>query len=671
MYAIRQRVEELRSLIRYHDYRYYVLNQPEISDAEYDAMMQELRQLEEQHPELITPDSPTQRVSGEPVEAFGVVEHRQPMLSLANAFNFEELRAWSERVKRLADVETVAVVCEPKIDGLAVALAYENGRFLQGATRGDGLRGENITQNLLTIRSIPQVLMREEVPARFEVRGEVYIPKGAFERLNEELADRGERLFANPRNAAAGSVRQKDPRLTAQRPLDIWVYALGWAEDGAAPAGQWEVLHWLKSLGFRVNPHVARYQTMERVEEHYQEWLERRHDLEYEIDGLVVKVDDFEVQRQLGAVGREPRWAIAYKFPPTQATTQLMDIGINVGRTGSLNPYALLEPVRIGGATVKMATLHNEDDIRRKDIRIGDTVIVQRAGEVIPQVVGPVASHRTGQERPFVPPERCPVCGAVAARPPGEAMRYCTNPSCPAQAFRGLTHFVQRGAMDIEGLGEQWCQALLEAGLVADPGDLYYLSKEQLVKLERMGDKLAQNILDQIEASKERPLARLVFALGIRHVGSEVAELLANHLRSMNTLVGASLEDLTAIPGIGPKIAESIHDYFRVERNLGVIDKLWRAGVRMAQAEPAAPREGPLAGLSFVVTGTLVAFPRSRAEAIIKEMSGSVGASVTRKTDYLVVGEAPGSKLQQAQRYGTKLLSEEEFLSLLREHGAT
>ncbi|MGQ9572177.1 MAG: NAD-dependent DNA ligase LigA [Dehalococcoidia bacterium] len=668
LYEARMRVEDLRAQIRYHDYRYYVLDSPEISDAEYDELMRELRELETRFPQLITPDSPTQRVSGQPVEAFGVVEHRVPLLSLANAFSYEELKAWHRRALTLLGVEGFPVVCEPKIDGLAVALVYEDGRFVQGATRGDGYRGENVTENLRTIRSIPMRLLAKDAPSRFEVRGEVYMSKAAFERLNEERTEQGQPLFANPRNAAAGSVRQLDARITAQRSLDIWVYQLGWA-DGAYPLTHWETLHWLQEMGFRVNPNIARYEELEGVERYHRQWEDRRHDLEYEIDGLVVKVDPFEYYERLGVVGREPRWAIAYKFPPIQATTKLLGIEINVGRTGSLNPYAVLEPVQVGGVTVSKATLHNEEDIRRKDVRVGDTVIVQRAGDVIPQVVGPVVSKRSGREKVFVMPERCPACGTPVVRPEGEVMRYCPNPACPAQAFRWLTHFASRGAMDIEGLGESWCHVLLEQGLVKDPSDIYYLTKEQLVGLERMGEKSAENLLKAIEASKERPLGRVIFALGIRHVGNEIATLLASHFGSIDALAQASVEELTAIPTVGPRIAESVHQYFRDANNLQVIEKLRRAGVRMAE-EAAAPVEGPLAGLTFVITGTLASMPRSKAEELIGELGGSTSDSVTKKTDYLVVGESPGSKLQKAEQYGTKLLNEEEFLELLRRHGA-
>jgi len=656
--------EELRSQINSHDYLYYVRNAPEISDAEYDELMRRLRAIEGHYPELITPDSPTQRVSGQPVEAFGVVEHREPLLSLANAFNLEELKAWHRRASSLAEIEGSDMVVEPKIDGLAVALVYENGRFVQGATRGDGLRGENITENLRTVRSIPIQVRGGSAPARFEVRGEVYMSKTAFERLNNQRADLGEPLFANPRNAAAGSVRQLDPRVTASRRLDIWVYQLGWLEDGTRPDSHWETLHWLGDLGFRINPNIARYRHLEEIHRHYEEWVEKRHDLEYEIDGLVVKIDRLALQERLGYVGREPRWAVAYKFPPIQATTKLLKVDINVGRTGSLNPFAVLEPVQVGGVVVKQATLHNEDDVRRKDIRIGDTVIVQRAGDVIPQVVGPVTSKRTGRERRFVMPRRCPACGGEVVRPEGEAMSYCVNPSCPAQAFRWLTHFVSRGAMDVDGLGEQWAAVLLDRGLVEDPADVFFLTRDQLLELDRMGPVLADKIVANIEAAKERPLSRLLFALGIRHVGSEIAETLANEFGSLDAIAGAGREELEAIPAIGPKIAESVYSYFREERQRRVIEKLKRAGVNMEQ-ERAAPAEGPLAGQMFVVTGTLASMARSQAEARLKALGASIGSSVTKKTTCLVVGEGPGSKLQKAQEYGTKVMDEQELLRLL------
>jgi DNA ligase (NAD+) len=457
--------------------------------------------------------------------------------------------------------------------------------------------------------------------------------------------------------------------LRAGRPLDCFIYALGWAEGSVLPGGHWETLQWLSKLGFKINPEIARYDSVDDAWGHCEQWDERREQLDYEIDGIVVKIDDLRLHDVLGVVGREPRWAVAFKFPPTQRTTRLLDIRVNVGRTGSMNPYAVLEPVNIGGAVVKMATLHNEEDIQRKDVRIGDTVIVQRAGEVIPQVVGPVTSKRTGKERPFVPPDACPACGTPVVRPEGEVMRYCPNTSCPAQTYRLLTHFVSRGAMDIDGVGEQLCASLLEAGLVKSPADLYVLKKPALLKLERMAEKSAQNVLDAIDASRARPLARVLFALGIRHAGSETAALLAQYFGGIDALLAASVEELEAVPGIGPVVAESIHDYFRDRRHRRLIERLRKGGVRM-EAEAPAAREGPLSGQSFVITGTLSAFPRSEAEARIRALGGTAAASVTKSTEYLVAGESPGSKLAKAQQYGTKVLSEREFLALLRKHGA-
>jgi DNA ligase (NAD+) len=520
------RAEELRSQINYHDYLYYVKTAPEVSDAEYDELMRRLRAIEEHYPQLIAPDSPTQRVGERASEAFGVVEHREPMLSLANAFKFADLEAWLQRASRLAGTDRFQYVCEPKIDGLAVSLVFERGRYVQGATRGDGLRGENITENLRTIRSIPVQLQGRDFPDRFEVRGEVYMPRASFERLNEERAARGEPLYANPRNSAAGSVRQLNPAITAARKLDIWIYQLGWAE-GTAPQTHHETLQWLSGLGFRVNPDIRLLDSLQAVQAFYKDWEERRHTLDFEIDGMVIKINDKEAWDELGYVGREPRWAIAYKFPPMQATTQLKRIQVNVGRTGSLNPFAVLEPVQVGGVIVRQATLHNEADIRRKDIREGDTVIVQRAGDVIPQVVGPVVSRRTGKERKYRLPKRCPVCKTEAVRPENEAMAYCPNVSCPAQVYRWITHYA--GVMEIDGLGEQWVWNFLEKGLIANPADLYSLTLEQLTALERMGEKSATNLLANIRASKVRNLGTLLFALGIRHVGGEVAVLLADH----------------------------------------------------------------------------------------------------------------------------------------------
>ncbi|GAH97396.1 unnamed protein product [marine sediment metagenome] len=603
------------------------------------------------------------------MEEFGVVEHPEPLLSLSNAFSYGELAAWHKRVSNLLGGRSFDLVCEPKIDGLAVALTYVDGLLVTGATRGDGYRGENITQNLRTVRSIP-LSVPKEAPPRFEVRGEVYLPKAGFKKLNEERAKEGLPLFANPRNAAAGSVRQLDSSVTAKRPLDIFIYGLRPVEGKAVPDTHWEIMEYLKSLGFKVNPSIALYHTVDEVEKCHQNWVEKRDDLPYEADGMVVKVDLIAFQRELGTVAHEPRWAIAYKFPAIQGTTRLVDIGVNVGRTGSLNPYAILEPVRVGGVVISRAALHNEEDIHRKDIRIGDWVTVQRAGEVIPEIVGPIVSRRTGEEKTFFMPGRCPVCGSEVIKPEDEAMHKCTNAACPSQALERIKHFVSRGAMDIDGVGEKLCQALFEAGLVKDVADLYYLTKEQLLGLERMADKSVSNVLNSIEGSKNRPLSRIIFALGILHVGEEYAELLAENFSSIGDLAKASQEDLLSLPSIGPKIADSIVAFFRQERNRQIIEKLRKAAVRLERekVEEAKPEELPLAGLEFVLTGKLESFTRPEAEAKIKALEGKTVSDVTKKTSYLVVGVDPGSKLAKAQKLGIKTLSETEFLKLLNQN---
>ncbi len=661
----KERIAQLKTVINYHNYRYYALDSPEISDAEYDELIRGLKRLEEQYPQFLTPDSPTQRVGAAPVEAFGVVEHLLPLLSLGNAFSKEELLAWYTRTSKLVAGQQFNFTCELKIDGLAVALTYVNGRLTTGATRGDGLRGEDITQNLRTIRSIP-LSVPKEAPPRFEVRGEVFLPKAGFDKLNQERAEEGVPLFANPRNAAAGSVRQLDPRITAKRPLDIYIYMLGYAEDKATPPTHWETMDYLKSLGFKVNPTNSLLTSIDQVEEYYRIWVERKESLPYEADGIVVKVDSLDLQRHLGSVGHEPRWAIAYKFPAIQGTTRLIDIGISVGRTGTLNHYAILEPVSVGGVTIKQAALHNEDDIRRKDIRIGDTVIIQRAGEVIPQVVGPVTSKRSGQERIFTMPSHCPVCGAEAIRPEGEAMHRCPNAACPAQVQERLAYFVSRGGMDIRGIGESISATLLKEGLVKDVADLYDLHEkyDQLVKLEKMADKSVVNMLNAIEKSKEKPLSRVIFALGILHIGEEMAELLAEHFGSIDRLADASPEELLSIPAVGPRIADSILAFFKQEGNRKIIERLRKTGVRLEE-EVVKPKELSLAGQEFVITGKLELFTRQEVETRIKALGGSTGSSVTQKTAYLVVGADAGSKLARAQALGTKLLTEEEFLRLL------
>ena len=664
--SAKQKIEELRRAINYHNHRYYVLDSPEISDAEYDGKMRKLRQLEAEHPELITPDSPTQRIGAPPVEAFGVVEHPEPLLSLANAFSCEDLAAWHRRVGNLLGGRHFDLVCEPKIDGLAVALTYVDGLLVTGATRGDGYRGENITQNLRTIRSIPLSVARD-APSRFEVRGEVYLPKAGFKRLNEERAAEGLPLFANPRNAAAGSVRQLDSSVTARRPLDIFVYGLGRSEGKAVPDNHWETMQYLTSLGFKINPNVALYHTVEEIESCYRDWLDTREAWPYEADGTVIKVNSTALQKELGTAAREPRWAIAYKFPAIQGTTRLIDVGINVGRTGSLNPYAIMEPVQVGGVVISQAALHNEEDIHRKDIRIGDTVIIQRAGEVIPEILGPVKSRRTGQERVFHMPGQCPVCGSEVIKLEDEAMHRCTNAACPSQTLERIKHFVSRGAMDIDSVGEKLCQALFEAHLISDAADLYRLTKEGLLRLERMADKSAANVLSSIEASRSRSVARVIFALGILHVGEEYAGLLAENFDSIDDLAKATHEDLSSIPSIGPRIADSIVAFFRQQGNKDIIEKLRAAGVKLERerAEGAKAEALPLAGLEFVLTGKLESFPHQEAETRIRALGGKAASDVTKKTSYVVVGRDPGSKVAKAERLGIERLSIDEFLHML------
>ncbi|MYC28953.1 MAG: NAD-dependent DNA ligase LigA [Chloroflexi bacterium] len=667
--SVTDRVAQLRQDLNYHNHRYYVLDAPEIPDHEYDRLFQELKKIEEDHPELVTPDSPTHRIGGEPAEGFVQVEHRHTMLSLGNAFDDESLEAWYRRVKNLLDEADFSMTCELKIDGLAVSLVYEDGVLVQGATRGNGTVGENVTQNLKTIRSIPLTLQGSP-PPYLEVRGEVYLPVEEFRRLNREQEERGEQLYANPRNTGAGTIRQLDPKVTASRNMQIWVYSLGEAAEGLFPADHWETLAWLESLGFRVNPNNRLCHTLDEVKDYYREFVELRHDLAYEVDGVVVKVNPFGLQGSLGVVGREPRWAVAYKFPAERAETRLLDIVINVGRTGSLNPQAILDPVVVSGATVRHASLHNEEDIRRKGIMLGDWVELERAGDVIPHVVRSLPERRTGDEVEFNMPEFCPVCSTGVVKPEDEAMHRCPNASCPAQFFELLKHFVSRGAMDMDGLGEQWCRILIDEGFVGTVADLYYLEKEKLKGLERMGDRLATKIMDNIEASKNRPLHRILFALGITHVGAEVAELLTRRFASIEQMASASQEELTEIPGIGPKIAESIFDYFQVSGNLEVIDKLREAKVKLDhEIEIVDPSELPWSGLTFVVTGTLEGMTRREAETRIKSLGGSATSSVTRKTSFLVAGGSPGSKLDTASRLGTQILDEERFVQLLSAPG--
>ena len=662
---VKKRVAELREQINYHNHRYHVLDSPEISDAEYDALLLELRNLEEVRPELITPDSPTQRVGAEPVSAFGIVVHPRPLLSLANAFSDDDIDAWYKRISGLVPGQTIDFVCELKIDGLAVALTYDNRALVTGATRGNGYQGENITQNLRTVKSIP-LSVPPTAPSRFEVRGECYLPRKGLTKLNEERAAEGQPLFANPRNAAAGSVRQLDPRITARRPLDIFIYALGWAEGLQMPSTHRETMQYLGSLGFKINPNMSHCRDLDEVKAYYHSWGEHREELPYDIDGVVIKVNSIALQEELGFVGHDPRWAIAYKFPAVQGTTRLLDIGINVGRTGSLNPFAILEPVNIGGVTIERAALHNEDDIHRKDIRIGDWVLVQRAGEVIPEIVGPVASRRTGGEKVFLMPATCPVCHAEVIRAEGEAMHRCTNTACPAQALESIIHFASKGAMDIEGVGDKLCRSLFEKGLIKDTGDLYGLTRDLLLGLERMGEKSAANVLSSLEKSKGRPLPHLIFALGIPNIGAETATILAQQFNSIDMLSKAGREELMGIPSIGPKVSDGILAFFRQPQNIGILEKLAKAGVKMESTE-AVHGDLPFSGMEFVITGKLAASGRQELEAKIRILGGKAGSDVTKKTGYLVLGADPGSKLARAQSLGIKILNENEFLEMVKD----
>lgn len=660
---IKARVEELRREINHHNTLYYVLDKPSITDAQYDRLMQELIQLEGAHPELIIPDSPTQRVGGQVQQGFQAVPHRVPMLSLGNAFGEGDLREFDRRVRTLLPGEEVEYVVELKIDGLAVSLWYENGLLVRGATRGDGEYGEDITANLRTVKAIP-LRLKEAVPF-LEVRGEAYMPKDSFARLNEAREEAGEPLFANPRNAAAGSLRQLDPRVTASRNLSIFMYAIGYLE-GADPRSHGTGLAWLKQQGFRVNQQYKVCQDIDQVLDYCEKWQDKRFDLPYAIDGLVIKVNSLDQQQRLGATLKSPRWAIAYKFPAEQAVSIIKNIILRVGRTGVLTPTAILEPVQLAGTTVTKATLHNEDIVRQKDIRIGDKALVQKAGDIIPEVVQVFPEQRTGEEIIFTMPATCPECDAPVVRLPGEAAHRCTNQNCPAISREGVIHFVSRGAMDIVGLGESIVTQLIRAGLVKDPADLYDLRYEDLIKLDRMGARSSQNLLNAIEASKNNSLARLLFALGIRHVGERAAKILAQQFGSMQVLMAATVDDLTVIPEIGPKIAKSAVDYFSRPENRRLVERLADAGVNLQEEQGQPDPTGqPLAGKTFVVTGTLEAFSRQAAQEAIEKLGGKVAGSVSKKTDYVVVGENPGSKYDKARQLGIPILKEEEFIALL------
>ena len=662
-----RQVNRLRDELNRHNQLYFALDQPEISDAKYDKLFQELRRLEEQYPELITLDSPTQRVGAEPVDGFAEARHLIPLLSLANAFNEEEFLAWHHRTTNTLEVDGFDMVCELKYDGLAVALTYDEGTLVCGATRGNGTVGENVTANLRTIKSIPLRVLGDS-PSRFEVRGEVFFPLSAFHRFNEERIAEGLARYAHPRNTAAGSVRQLDPRTTSERPLDIFIYNLGYSNT-PVPDTHWDRLSYIEHLGFKINHNNQLVHTPDEAIDYYRSWLKRSDSLDYGCDGVVIKVNRLDFQQHIGVVGREPRWAIAYKFPATQSATRLLDIRLKIGRTGSINPYAIFDPVDIDGVTVKQATLHNEDYIRNKDLHIGDWVVVERAGEVIPQVVTVITNRRTGEEKVFEMPSKCPSCSEPVVRPEDEAMTTCVNATCPAQLVRLLEHFVSKGAMNINGLGVKQVTMLLDQGLIKDVADLYYLKKEELLGLDRMAEQRVSNLLGAIERSKDRSLSSVLLALGTRHVGSEVADLLAHHFGNIDALMEATNEELITIPSIGPKIANSVTTYFSNESNRAVIEKLCMAGVQLRGKERPKPTEQLLTGMRFVVTGRLQNFSRSQIEGRIRELGGSASSNVNRKTDYIIAGEDAGSKLTAAQKLDVKILMEEEFLRLVENMG--
>lgn len=652
----RERVAELREEIREHDRRYYVEDAPIVPDAEYDALVRELKALEAEWPSLVTPDSPTRRVGGEPLDAFPAAVHEIPMLSLDNAYGEEELAGWVERVRRgVEDPDALAYVAELKIDGLSISLTYEDGVLVRGATRGDGTRGEDVTPNLRTIRAIPLRLTGGDVPGKAVVRGEIYMTRSGFQRLNAEREEAGEAPFANPRNAAAGSVRQLDSRITASRPLEFYGYSL---HGDASVGSQWEALERLASWGVAVNPERRRIEDLAALVERCLHWQERRHDLDYEIDGVVVKIDDFEIQAALGSTSKHPRWAVAFKFPAEEASTVVEGILVTVGRTGKLTPTAILEPVEIGGVTVRMAGLHNEDEVRRKDVRIGDTVIVARGGEVIPQVVRVVKEKRPDGTEEWRMPKTCPECGSEIVRPEGEVAHRCLNASCPAQLRERILHWAGRGAMDVDGLGDKLARQLVETGLVADLADLYELDADTVAGLDRMGEVSAANLIEALERSKSRGFRRVLHGLGIRFVGDTVAAALASAFPSMEALMEADRETLEAVEGIGPKVAGAVIEFFEREENRRLVERLAGHGVEMEREEPPGDGGGPLEGRTVVLTGSLEGYTRPEAKAAIEAAGGRVTSSVSGKTDFVVAGADPGSKLEKARELGVEVLDE-------------
>ena len=664
--SVEKRVRKLRTQIEHYNYRYYVLDDPEVSDAAYDRLFDELKALEQAHPELASPDSPTQRIGAAPSERFQKVQHLQTMGSLEKVTKPEDILKWADDVRRRLDSdEPVTFVTEPKIDGSAISLVYESGRFVRGATRGDGEQGEDVTRNLRTIRSIPltmRLASAEQAPPLVEVRGEIYLPLEGFRRLNEQLAAEGRNAAPNPRNAAAGSLRQLDPRITAARPLAIWVYGIG-ASEGLELETHWQALAWLREHGFRANPAAERHDSIESVMRACEAWEHRRAELDYEIDGLVIKLDSFSQQARLGSLHQRPRWARAFKWAPTTAQTELRGIHVRVGRTGALNPWAELEPVEVGGVTVSTATLHNEEDINRKDIREGDTVIVQRAGDVIPQVVGPVLPHPPGSE-PFRMPARCPLCDAEIVKPEGEAMHRCPNRACPSRGLETLIHWVQ-SAMDIEGIGEKFVRKLWSEGLLRSMPDLYRLRAEQLTALDGYGEISARRAVEAIERSKQQPFFRILFGLNIPYVGFVTAQALAYHFGSAERLAAATREEIQAVEGIGPVVAEAVAEWFSDEENARLVAELDELGLRLELGDEERPVEGRLSGSTYVITGTLERLSRAQAQAALEERGARVTDSVSAKTTAVIAGENPGSKLEKARRLGLTILDEQGFERLL------
>lgn len=657
----KKRAEELRSQIAYHDYRYHVLDAPEISDAEYDALVRELGSIEKRFPELLTPDSPTQRIGAPPSNLFAPVRHSERLLSLDNAFDETELLAWNKRVRERIGREP-SFCGEPKIDGVSIAITYEKGRFLRAATRGDGAVGEDVTANVRTIRSVPARLRSKNPPEWLEVRGEVYLGLDDFEKLNADLGESGKTLFANPRNAAAGTLRQKDPAVTASRPLRVFIHGLVHIR-GKELESHWQALEYFRELGLRVHPQSKPLSDMDAVREYIESIGQSRHSLGHEIDGVVVKVDSFEEERELGSTSKAPRWAIAFKFPSEEATTKLRDILVSIGRTGAATPFAVLEPVRVGGVTISLATLHNADEIARKDILIGDSVVVRRAGDVIPEVVAPIPSLRTGKERRFEMPKKCPVCSFPLSRPSGEVIVRCANVDCPAQALGRIVHFGSRGAMDINHLGEKTAAALLDMGFVSDPADVFFLTEDEVGNLPGFKDRSVRNLLDAIESAKDRPLDRLIYGLGIRHVGSTAARRLASHFSSLDDLAKASEAEIAEVSGVGTVIGRSVREFFDRPETRELVAKLKRAGVRTTGR--VREKEGPLMGKTFVITGTLESMSRDKAKEKLEGLGAKVTNSVSSGTDYLVVGEDPGSKLDKARKLGVPTLDEGGFLELI------